>query len=101
MVPRTWDTLGVTTINSSTPVGITGQPLDDYGLAAGDSGNDVHVLQEELAAFGYPLHDTGYFGSVTRNSVKDMQSRLGMEQTGSTDESLFSSSNVVANILWP
>ena len=42
-------------------------------LREGDRGNDVKTLQIWLTEVGYPVPETGYFGSATKAAVKRFQ----------------------------
>lgn len=49
-----------------------------HPLVLGNQGNDVRQLQVSLAARGYPLKGTGYFGSATDAAVEAFQLRSGL-----------------------
>lgn len=53
-------------------------------LHQGESGDDVKLLQQTLATDPslFPGAPTGFFGNLTREAVKKLQERLGLEQTG-------------------
>ncbi|GAA1327801.1 NlpC/P60 family protein [Brachybacterium rhamnosum] len=51
-------------------------------LRRGDSGRAVEDLQEALNAQGADLPETGFFGSLTRDAVIDLQSGAGIATDG-------------------
>ncbi|HQA57589.1 MAG TPA: peptidoglycan-binding protein [Acetivibrio sp.] len=52
-------------------------------LKEGMSGSSVTSLQKDLKALGYLSVDpTGYFGSLTKEAVKKLQAKHGLEQDG-------------------
>lgn len=64
-------------------------------LKLGMSGNDVKQLQavlEKLGVYNYGSI-TGYFGTVTQNSVKTFQKANGMSQTGIVDAAVVNKIN--------
>jgi uncharacterized protein (TIGR02594 family) len=54
-------------------------------LHMGASGPGAKELQLALAARGYPLHGTGYFGVTTDGCVKAFQTMCGLPSTGLVD----------------
>ena len=56
--------------------------LGDRVLRQGMSGRDVHVLQGYLSTAGYPASVTGYFGSMTRDSVVHFQRAKHLRANG-------------------
>ncbi|HPD00615.1 MAG TPA: peptidoglycan-binding protein [Acetivibrio sp.] len=52
-------------------------------LKEGMSGNSVTSLQQDLKALGYlSVNPTGYFGDLTKEAVKKLQAKHGLEQDG-------------------
>lgn len=52
-------------------------------LKEGMSGSSVTALQKDLKALGYLSVDpTGYYGSLTKEAVKKLQAKHGLEQDG-------------------
>lgn len=58
--------------------------LGDRTLSKGTSHNDVRELQELLMTKGvYPYHEpTGYYGSITKEAVKDFQKKSNLKADG-------------------
>lgn len=54
-------------------------------LKIGHNGEYVLALQVGLKLHGYELDGTGYFGSVTQDSVSDWQRKNGIDATGVVD----------------
>lgn len=55
-------------------------------VAFGQVGGDVLMLQAALVARGFPTENDGRFGSETRQSVKNIQARRSLPQTGKVDD---------------
>lgn len=51
-------------------------------LKLGDQGDNVQAVQWALAALGYPLKGTGYFGGATDTAVSDFQRKAGLTADG-------------------
>lgn len=52
-------------------------------MKLGDSGRQVLILQENLAQLGFfRAAPTGYYGTVTRNAVRDFQRAVGLRADG-------------------
>jgi murein DD-endopeptidase MepM/ murein hydrolase activator NlpD len=48
-------------------------------LRKGETGQDVKTLQAWLSEVGYPVPQTGYFGSMTQTAVKSFQRANGLQ----------------------
>jgi peptidoglycan hydrolase-like protein with peptidoglycan-binding domain len=60
-------------------------------LKEGMSGNSVTSLQQDLKALGYlSVNPTGYFGELTKEAVKKLQAKHGLEQDGIAGPKTFS-----------
>jgi len=51
-------------------------------LRAGDRGQDVENLQQDLIYAGYPVADDGIFGTETENAVTSFQQSQGLQADG-------------------
>ena len=52
-------------------------------LKSGMSGSEVTTLQQNLKKLGFfSVNPTGYYGSITTTSVKNIQSRYGLQKDG-------------------
>ncbi len=61
-------------------------PTEEEPLAPGSEGDAVRVLQRQLAAFGYGLHEDGYYGPLTQAAVAAFQRHFNQENvTGRAD----------------
>lgn len=56
--------------------------LGDSILRIGAQGAVVQYMQQSLAALGYPLKGTGYFGGATNTAVTDFQKQQGLDIDG-------------------
>lgn len=57
-----------------------------YTLLEGTKGTDVDAMQQQLVALGYMDTVTGYYGTVTVESVKEFQGRNDLKTDGKTGE---------------
>lgn len=55
-------------------------------IRIGDSGPEVKTIQQALAALGYPLQGTGYFGNGTDTAVTAFQRSAGLVADGDVGE---------------
>lgn len=60
-------------------------PWPGRQFTKGDSSEDLKVWQKQLAALGYDVIGTGYFGPSTQKAVLDLQKRGSLTATGSID----------------
>lgn len=65
----------------------TTTPAPGGDLAVGSRGDAVKVMQQQLIAVGIPMFGgaDGIFGSATKNSLKQFQTRAGLAATGIFD----------------
>lgn len=70
--------------SAETAAGDTVEPVKfTRALKIGSSGDDVQMLQKQLAAMGlYGGSATGYFGALTAKSVKKLQAKYKIPQLG-------------------
>ena len=60
-----------------------GAPVDMPMLKKGSRGELVEKIQERLLWSGFFQYEiTGYFGSITEKSIKDLQQRIGLVADG-------------------
>lgn len=81
--------------NNSTP-GTNPPPISSNGLTIGDDNPQVLALQRQLNAAGFPVPETGYFGTQTRDAVLRFQQSQGLPATGIADAQTISNLNAVA-----
>jgi hypothetical protein len=71
------------TVGVGQVLGASTQFLFNNNLTVGSRGIDVTMLQAKLAEWGYfRISPTGYFGSMTKASVKAFQKANNLPQTG-------------------
>lgn len=79
--PANFDTpyafVGGTTTTSTTAPTWPGRQFTE-----GDSDPDLKTWQKQLAALGYNVVGTGYFGPATAAAVRDLQKKAGLNVTG-------------------
>lgn len=81
--------------NGSSP-GTNPLPISTGGLTIGDDNPQVLALQRQLTAAGFPVPETGYFGTQTRDAVLRFQQAQGLPATGVADAQTISNLNAVA-----
>lgn len=55
-------------------------------LKYGDQGDDVRLMQKALAAVGFVLTGTGFYGTATELAVETLQERVGVTKDGEFGE---------------
>lgn len=75
-----------TSASTGTASAVQAPPWPGQEFAEGDVSDDLKTWQTQLAALGYDVIGSGYFGPSTAAAVLDVQAKAGLDATAVIDE---------------